>query len=750
MKKLLYPFATVIIASVLIAVFYGNILQKPGEYLYSSGGDGLKSYYCSYYHIKYDTSYLGTQCMNYPYGEFAFYTDSQPLITNTLKFLKGYGLNMENSTISIINLMMLFSLVISAFIVYLLLQRIKLPPLYSVVVANIIVFLSPQLDRMGGHFSLSYVFFIPLYLYLLHLLFSNGKYYISIIIGIVSFISLITHAYFFAFLGFLSFFMILLFWIFDKNKFPLYKSLIHILLQIIIPFVLFSLLSYAYPTDRTAYPWGFFASMAYPESVFLPIGKPYGKFLQFSYLKWEGMAYVGLVSTIVYILIIIQYVKNIKSKKYFVLIEDKFLNIALWTSLFALIFSFAYPFQWNLQWLMNYLGPLKQFRAVGRFSWLFYYIINIIAFYLVWNWYKSKKNLLSKIVLVVVLLWGSYDAYLNVRNREVRLTNKIPELFDTENKLPQNQWVNQIKSSDFQAILPFPYFHVGSEVYWISNGSNSVKTAFTISWKTGIPINAVLMSRTSISQTMKGLEYYFEPLSRYSIVDDYHNNKDILLIVCKNEKLNDNENRFIKYSIPIEDNDSYTAYRLPIDSVVQLNMDYRSGIIGEVNNLSINSFIPDSSNSFIFQSFGNTVPDNIRNKSVKSFPAKQNNIVFDTTLFNNIEPIVISFWMKDMDKDLIPRSSLKIRIKRNNGDYVTSINKTIFKIVKYVDSSGWGLIEAIYQPIEENEKIRIKIRNGLVTGGEVVIDDLLIRQNNINVYYETDDFVYKNNRYILR
>ena len=749
-KRILLGFLTIIASFAILYVFYGELFGKTDSVLFSKGGDGLKSYYASHYHIYYDKSYLQTQCMNYPYGEFSFYSDSQPLITNFIKFFQQYGYFQNVNIIGIINASMIYALIVASLILYLLFLRLKLPAAYSLVIANIIVYLSPQLARMGGHYSLSYVLFIPLFIYLLLIFIQKRSYIISLIMGVFTFIALFTHGYYFAFFAFFAIFVPIFYAIQQGEKIEWFKQYLpHVFIQIFLPFLIFNLFSMGIPTDRTAYPWGFFASRAFPESVLLPIGKPYFGHIGIPYLKWEGMAFVGLVSVIVFLILI---TKSVKNKKWFVLIDNPFLNAILLTSIIALLFSFAYPFTWYLEWLWNYMGPLRQFRASGRFAWLFFYAINIVAFYFIWNWYSSHKTNIAKVILFLAILMGLYDAILNARRRQEGLQNNISEIFDPSNNLPQDKWLNEIDTSKYQTIMPLPYFHVGSEVYWIEGAAESKEAAFVVSWKTGLPINAVLMSRTSISQTMSNLALYFEPNRPYNVIEKYKKDKDILLIVANGLKLNDNEKRFVDYANLIEENDKYKAYDLSVASINKLNADYRNDIVNrsaDTNLYSFDGFMQtDSVQSFVYKSFGNKLPLLNNRGSIASFDATKHNVIIDMPMLNDTAEVIISFWINNMDKDILPRSDIKIGTKRVIGDFQQRKVGVVFRNIKYVDENGWGLVEFTYQPQEAGEVLRLEIWNNLTTRGNFEIDDILIRKKSVDVFYVNDEFVYYNNRYI--
>ena len=71
-----------------------------------------------------------------------------------------------------------------------------------------------------------------------------------------------------------------------------------------------------------------------------------------------------------------------RSWKTLLLVTDNyFLNMVFWASFAALLYSFGLPFILGLEFLVEYLGPLQQIRSIGRFTWLFYFAINLVVFY---------------------------------------------------------------------------------------------------------------------------------------------------------------------------------------------------------------------------------------------------------------------------------------------------------------------------------------------------------------------------------
>ncbi len=194
---------TLVLASLCLLFFYGKLLEHPNNCYFSADGDGLQAYYGAVYHVKYDDSFWRMNGMNHPYGEQVFFTGCQPFVTNFIKLISTVT-DISGYTVGILNLIMLFSIVLCALCLYLIFKHLKLPYMYSAIAAVAISSLSPQLDRLGGHFSLTYQFSIPLFLLLLFKFYNNPSVKKSVLIGLFVFCMAGTHFYFFAFFTLIS------------------------------------------------------------------------------------------------------------------------------------------------------------------------------------------------------------------------------------------------------------------------------------------------------------------------------------------------------------------------------------------------------------------------------------------------------------------------------------------------------------------------------------------------------------------
>jgi len=762
-KGLLY---TLLISSIVLFIFYGEVLLNANHRYFAGNGDGMQSYYNTLYHIKFDKSYLHSDGLNYPYGENVYYTGNHPLISNSIKFISKF-VDISDYTIGFLNVWMLSSIIFGSLFIYLIFKELKLPEIYSAFASVGIAFLSPQLDRFGGHFSLTYVFAIPLMLYLLMLFYRKPRLWLSIIIGIVTFWALNTHVYLFGFYGILFLF----YWPFiliSRKEFrvPQYY-LLHLLIQFILPMIIVQLILFFSDNviDRTGTPWGFLECTATPESIFLPLGKPYGQFLykfsNFNYIHWEGTAFVGIISTFCFAFILFKIFQKLFTKRFkttLAISDNNLLNLFFWCSIAALLYSFGIPFILKLESLLKYIGPLKQMRGVGRFAWIFFYVMNITAFYLLWKWIDARKNKYIKYcVPIIILLVFYYDAYLNVRGKGTSINNKVELLDDRDNQMWDNNWVNQINIKKYQAILPLPYFNIGSENYWYNDRCNIMFYTFLSSLKTGLPTTGVLLSRTSISQTFNNIQLFLDPYRRPKILKDFPNKKPFLVITPNCEEMYPNEKQLLSKAIFLTKNQLFSVYELPYQVLEHLT---DSLYIIAHNNFTqnklsiINGFsCTDNHANFIYNGFDDTPTTyKYRNSGAYQKSITDYNTIFEGSLpcFKDTTDYIASFWFGNILKDLYPRTKMEIDFIDNYGTVYKSDYPDVWRLFVAIDND-WALCEYKFRLNAPTDKIKITLWNHELFKKDILtIDELLIRPIDNNIYKINSSGIFQNNRDYLK
>ncbi len=737
MKKAgaLKGFLLTLVSSLLVLFFfYGNILKSPNEYYFASGGDGLKAYAGAVYHLEHDTSLYRMNAMNYPYGEMISFTGSQPIITNTIKRIDHWtGIDFSDSIIGIMNLLMLFSIVLGAVFLFLIFYELKCPWWYASLVGLGIAMLSPQIGRMGGHFSLSYVVWFPLMIWLLLKYDQKRHWALTLLIALVVYLSSGMHLYFLVFWGFLLGGYWFYRFTFEKNEYKKWYNWLQIFVQLILPFLILQLIIKYHDNviDRTTYPWGFWAFRSELAPIFLPLTEPYFQFLKAKLhlpsFQWETYAFIGMVALVGVLIGIYKFINRIIKKESLLKVTDhKMLNILFWASVAALLFSFALPFSLGLKWLLNYLPPIRQIRALARFSWLFFYLINIVVFYGIFQYYIKNVKKRSVIILLTVAFL-LFDGYLNITESNQYRLNKIPSLSDKENLTEDNRWIHNIHFEDYQAMLPLPYFHIGSESIWIVDNCGIAKQSLIVSMKTGLPSMGTMLSRTSLSQTYKSVQLITQPYRPYKILDDLPNQKPLLVLVPEHcNQLNPTEKSIIAKSDLLLIVGNFSYYKLTLDSLKTLPP------IGKLSYQKEFSAIVQASQNdtsgYIYEDFNQQTSEHTLN-GTGAFQGtfNQNNLIFETQFLGGVkkQKYAVRFWFKDYQKDLYARSQVIIQQKNDKGEVVHSIQEQLFRKFVRMDND-WIQVEVPILLKQDKPQISIFINNDYLKGNCFFVDELTI------------------------
>lgn len=750
---------TFIFSLILLCVFYGNLLVHCNSVYFGDSRDALESYYTALYHLRYDTSYFHQGGMNYPYGENIFFTGGHIPIIFCLKLL-NHIVNVSGYAVGIINISMLLSIVLCALAIYLIFHEFSLPPVYSALAATGIAFLSPQMQRLGG--TLAYEFLIPFFMYLLIRFYKKPSLKKSILIGIYTFFALTFHLYFFSFFCFLAFFYwAVLFFSGEKDFSKIEFAAKHLFLQIILPFILLNILLAItnHVNDRTQYPWGFFVYTSSWAGVLYPFGKPYEAIARIlckpHVPEWEGVSYIGATAVCAFFILIIVSLLKIFKKNIpgiFAITDQKIINIFFWASIAALLYSFGYPFIWKKTFFIHYIGPLKEIRALGRCAWLFYYVMNIVAFYSIYHWVKNRHKILKYTLIPISLIVLFTDVYFYVNHYEDSLNSPIDELADTQNNLPANAWLKDIDLKKYQAIIPLPYLNVGSENVWIDGESDLLKYVFIASLKSGIQTTAVILSRTSLRQTYKNISLLLEPYRKLEILKDLPNMKPFLVMV-QPDKINKKEKYLLSKCSYIMETPHYALYELPY-SVLQHYTDSlyinTENEFRKAKTYAIGDYYStDSVKDFIHCSY-DEMPDSITYIGDGAYCGDINkyNVLYEGSVPTYKDSnYVLSFWMYNFTTDLYPRSTIEIALKDSAGKLYKVDYTAPLHMLMALDGK-WALLEHPLEIKHPSDKIKITLWNeDLGKNHTVIIDELWLKPASTDIYRQGKKFIFKNNRY---
>jgi hypothetical protein len=276
----------------------------------------------------------------------------------------------------------------------------------------------------------------------------------------------------------------------------------------------------------------------------------------------------------------------------------------------------------------------------------------------------------------------------------------------------------------YQAILPLPYFHIGSESIWIEQECDIMKWSFIVSMKTGLPNIGMMAARTSLSQTYKNIEFVRTPWKKYRVLDQYKNNRAILLTVANCDRLTNDEKRLIENAIVVGEFQQLKLYRLPFDVFknIPAKYNYPDKYRVVIDSLNRNEAIEGLHGYVNFT--GNMEGQN-RTITIKH---DFQNIVEGAVKLDMAKPFYLRFWVKDFDQDLVARTQLVVF--QSTPDHKTLEEKysDIFRNIRAINED-WALIEIKLMPKQEDEIIKLLIKNNELEGEQLYFDEFSVSQS---------------------
>lgn len=313
----------------------------------------------------------------------------------------------------------------------------------------------------------------------------------------------------------------------------------------------------------------------------------------------EGSTYPGivvLVITIVSLACIV--IKRIRKKKSIhpLFSESYFSPVWLIVAIGALALGMGIPFIWNMEWLLDHLSVFRQFRTLGRFSWMFYYIISVYAVVALCHWYRytagRQKNVATIVLVIAGITWmteaSGYVKYIHNRLVSSLFNNYV---FLSRVERNWNIYLNSIgyKPSDFQAVLTIPYTHVGSEKLWViveDRDSWLQVLAWRVCVQTGLPMVNVMMSRTSWSQTFAQVRIAGGPFADKPLVH-LKDNRPLLVVTPATGMITDPDLKYVLNACQyMGEHGDLKAYNLYPSALRQQDSIYRASVLQTCNKIN--------------------------------------------------------------------------------------------------------------------------------------------------------------------
>ena len=751
-RTALFSFLVVL---VLLFVFFTPVMKNPNGIMLTSEGDGIKTYTVMCGHIRNDTSWTEYKNMNYPYGQTHVFTDGQTVITNAVKFLAQSFPFFERNSVGIFNMLWLLSFPCCAFFLALILNRLSLPSWLVVIAASSITLLCPQVYRLEGHLTLSYACCFPLSWWLL-IRYDAGekRKLITAILILLNTFWFFVHPYYTAIL--LSFTLCIAFLSlaigFSRRK--INKS--HYLgfaLQLIVPLILTQLIVSSMDTHphRPTLPSGFFEHFATFSTVFLPLKAPFYNFitrpLGISQDHWEGWAYIGLSGGLVLVFILFRSLKFLLQKNYRHIlfpVNNKTLSIAVLSSLLLLAYSMAIPFRLGGEFLLDLIPPLRQFRSLGRFAWVFYFVFSVFGFYFLWlsaRWLRLKKRYIaSTLLLTLFILIQLTESVFQFKAIALDRT-KSPNYFNAST-LPQeySELINQVNliKQEYQCLVPIPFYLIGSDNFTTADAHESLKASMVISYWCNVPLLASSAARSPIAEARNVLQFFSPEFISKSIQQDLPDKKPFLLLKTL-EDADEQENYWLSRSSKIWGNSVFILYRLEYDSVFKSRAEY---FLNEFENKNIETLKQKtewitSEPGYFYSNGFDSVELSMHRYGQGGIRGNKN---YDTKLLENeLLPLIpgteyeLSLWFYTAQEASTQIDLVLISEDTSNHSFQILFTSTPAK-AKIIDGD-WSLIRQRFTIHEKDLKYTLLFKRDPHSKQQFFADELLIRPSHMDVSF---------------
>jgi hypothetical protein len=739
--------------------FHGTWMAAPGEHLLGPSNEGLSNYAAALWHIQRDSDYVHFSGMNHPYGEHILFTDNQPILTSWVIWWGRNVADLRTQAVAVINSFQFYSLLVGVAILFLLLRKLHLPVWYAGSVGLGMAMLAPQYAAFDTQFSLSHIWVFPWLLLLLCRYEERmSRRYQSVSLGFWMFVIAQFHFSYFAIgASFLILYTVYHF-LYDFSWRNIWRRSSHLIVMIVLPFVCLNIWMHwsDFVVDRPGLTHGFGASAGYWQNIFLP---------EFLSRRMGGPSatktYIGLAA-----LLFSLYLLGLWSRKYVVAVANlfvrkeqswafprlfpktwndaashrvhrRYLYGILLSSLLLVVFSLGIPFSApNMDWTNPYLGSAKQVRGLDRFAWMYFYVSNILLFYVLWNaslrlrTFSENKNKWVKTTMLVLPLLALYvDAW-----KHQWAERPVTHSFEIQADL-QNQ--SDLQRS--QAILPLPYYHIGSDNFWLFPDTSFLERAEMASLANGVPNMGVRLLRTSLWQSLKSLQLVLKPCEVPKILDDIPTNEPISLFVdAKEEQRMRRDHPYLfDVATPTGSGNGWRTFRVQPDSLTasivrRLDKEIRSiPLQSAVCATCVWESYNDSTKArHIFQ--GKGALEGIMSKRLELYAGKP----FE-------EAQVLSFWLY-ADEDARLTHEIHIREGKENV-FDAPLHQYVKSIV-----GGWALIEIPIQgPGESVGTVQIYLQK---IGFDLpfTIDELMLRPQGTDQYARRGNCAMKNNYWYKR
>ena len=510
----LWPCLQLAVLSLATVYLHREVVGGFGDRVWYISADSWKNVYTFVYHALHDEQAWQTMALHWPYGDHVTMADAQPFISNVCRPLVQLGILDERSLTYLVLMLPLLSIPLLGLMLYQLERAFGLSRSWAAAWALPLTLLYPQLLRVQGHYALAYGWVFPL-LILLWLRLRRGGYRAtdSVLVALVLTPAALTHPYYLGIGGALVLALVLIDWAAHREH-VWWRYGRALALGMLLPAVIFFTISRLgdQPTDRVVTPYGFAAFRSKPQALVSDIRLPHWRAFN-DHVKplklpsEEGYAYLGLLPAVGILWFGLSALgRRLRRRESGWLEVQALARRREWTvvalaGLALAIYSWGFPMASKgalFDQVRALAGPLKQMRGLGRFAWGTYYLWAPLGAALLTLTTPAHVNW-RRLLLVLGLAFAVWEgaSIWSARRFEGMQHTLMPS---------RSRIVEAVQGIKPAAIIPVPFYHVGSENFSLDDGYYSIYFSTYPSLVLGVPGAGLYMSRTSWSQSLLSAE----------------------------------------------------------------------------------------------------------------------------------------------------------------------------------------------------------------------------------------------------
>ncbi len=537
---------------VMAFVIFGQKIFNPSDYLYTVDYDGLKNYfnYLFYTTCQNSENLLAYKGMSYPFYDHILYADTTTVLALLVKVL-----GIKEHSLAVYNLFFLLTFLLAPLVAFNIGRHLNFKLFLNITFSLFIVWVHPMILRWGewSNLSLSIIYLLAVLVLIKSFAHKNSKSQLAIIHLSLFFLIVISsfiHLYYLIILGiFLGFAYLIGFFIVDKKQSLLF--LLNLLLAAVTVFAIVYLsddlisqrppkgMGFDNPGNSCDW-WDYLNSysfLSFPSIFNLTWNESSPKFL--------GSAFPLTILAIV----IFSFFG--KKGERFILHSGKtkyLIHLILWPTLICFFTSLGFKiYLTNSVKIYNFFNPMsilamlsesfEHFRYLSRFGHIAFTGITIVTCY-------GLNEIIKRFSIQKPIAWLAYCAMIIMLFDVFESSTNMSTLFDHNNIFSEKYLDESLPEFDnytFDAILPIPYYHVGSENwnYTIDDQNPWSRLTYMMSIKYQIPLMSQKSARASVINT-KHLFSLFTDQPSEEIVNKLEG-KNILLCVSQKYHAHDTE-----------------------------------------------------------------------------------------------------------------------------------------------------------------------------------------------------------------